>query len=154
MDMDKDSEMVGKVIEKYYRDKDMLIQILLELQNSLGWLPREVLEETQRKLGVPLTRVYHVVTFYKAFRLTPRGRHMIWVCTGTACQVRGSRFILDTLQQLLSIKPGETTLDMKFSLETVNCLGCCAMGPVVAVNGVYYGPLAAHNVSELLMKYE
>ena len=152
--MNSDLEMANKVIEKYYADKDMLIQILLELQSNLGWLPQEVLGETHKKLGVPLTRVYQVATFYKAFRLTPRGKYMIEVCTGTACQVRGSRFILDTLQQLLGIRSGETTPDMKFSLETVNCLGCCAMGPVAVVNGTYYGPLTAHNISELLMKYE
>jgi NADH-quinone oxidoreductase subunit E len=152
--MNSDLEMANKVIEKYHADKDMLIQILLELQSNLGWLPQEVLGETQKKLGVPLTRVYQVATFYKAFRLTPRGKYMIEVCTGTACQVRGSRFILDTLQQLLGIRPGETTPDMKFSLETVNCLGCCAMGPVAVVNGAYYGPLTAYNISELLMKCE
>ncbi len=152
--MNSDLDIVSNIIEKYYWDKDMLIQILLEIQSNLGWLPQEVLRETHRKLNVPLTQIYQVATFYKAFRLTPRGKYMIEVCTGTACQVRGSRFILDTLQQLLSIKPGETTPDMKFSLETVNCLGCCAMGPVVVVNGIYYGPLAAHNVSELLVKYE
>jgi NADH-quinone oxidoreductase subunit E len=132
------SSTVSKVVGKYQEDRDMLIQILLDVQSGLGWLPKEVLTEVGKQLGVPLTRVYQVATYYKAFSLAPRGRHLVRVCMGTACQVRGSPLIRDRVQQLLGIEPGETTADMKFSLETVNCLGCCAMGPVLEVDGVYH----------------
>jgi NADH-quinone oxidoreductase subunit E len=132
------SSTVSKVVGKYQEDRDMLIQILLDVQSGLGWLPKEVLTEVGKQLGVPLTRVYQVATYYKAFSMAPRGRHLVRVCMGTACQVRGSPLIRDRVQQLLGIEPGETSSDMKFSLETVNCLGCCAMGPVIEVDGKYH----------------
>jgi len=132
------SSTVSKIAGKYQEDRDMLIQVLLDVQSGLGWLPKEVLTEVGKQLGVPLTRVYQVATYYKAFSLAPRGRHLVRVCMGTACQVRGSPLIRDRVQQLLGIEPGETTSDMKFSLETVNCLGCCAMGPVLEVDGAYH----------------
>lgn len=132
------SSTVSKIAGKYQEDRDMLIQVLLDVQSGLGWLPKEVLTEVGTQLGVPLTRVYQVATYYKAFSLAPRGRHLVRVCMGTACQVRGSPLIRDRVQQLLGIEPGETTSDMKFSLETVNCLGCCAMGPVLEVDGAYH----------------
>jgi len=125
------SGIVSKIVDKYQEDRGMLIQILLDVQSGLGWLPKEVLTEVSKQLGVPLTRVYQVATYYKAFSLAPRGRHLVRVCMGTACQVRGSPLIRDRLQQLLGIEPGETSPDMKFSLETVNCLGCCAMGCIM-----------------------
>ena len=132
------SSTVSKIAGKYQEDRDMLIQVLLDVQSGLGWLPKEVLTEVGKQLGVPLTRVYQVATYYKAFSLAPRGRHLVRVCMGTACQVRGSPLIRDRVQQLLGIEPGETSPDMKFSLETVNCLGCCAMGPVLEVDGAYH----------------
>ncbi len=147
------SGIVSKIVDKYQEDRGMLIQILLDVQSGLGWLPKEVLTEVSKQLGVPLTRVYQVTTYYKAFSLAPRGRHLVRVCMGTACQVRGSPLIRDRLQQLLCIEPGETSPDMKFSLETVNCLGCCAKGPVITVDDAYYGPLGVSDVDEVLEKY-
>jgi len=132
------SGLVSKVVDNYQRNKDMLIQILLELQSGLGWLPQEVLDEVSRQLEVPLTRVYQVATFYKAFRFSPPARHQITVCMGTACQVRGAPRLLERISTMLNLKPGETTPDMRFSLNTVNCLGCCALGPVVVIDGVYH----------------
>jgi len=144
------SGIVSKIVDKYQEDRGMLIQILLDVQSGLGWLPKEVLTEVSKQLGVPLTRVYQVATYYKAFSLAPRGRHLVRVCMGTACQVRGSPLIRDRLQQLLGIEPGETSPDMKFSLETVNCLGCCAMGPVVEVDGVYHAKPSPGDLERIL----
>ncbi len=148
------SGIVSKIVDKYQEDRGMLIQILLDVQSGLGWLPKEVLTEVGKQLGVPLTRVYQVATYYKVFSLAPRGRHLVRVCMGTACQVRGSPLIRDRVQQLLGIEPGETSSDMKFSFETVNCLGCCAMGPMMTVDDGYHGHLTIPDVEEALEKYK
>jgi NADH-quinone oxidoreductase subunit E len=116
----------------------MLIQILLDLQTTLGWLSQEALTEVSEQLEVPITQVYQIASYYKAFSLMPRGRHIVKVCMGTACQVRGSPQLLDVISATLNMKPHETSEDMRFTLETVNCLGCCAMGPVIAIDGVYH----------------
>jgi len=129
---------VKKVVLGYQRDKDMLIQILLDLQGMFGWLPREVLTEVSEQLQVPITQVYQIASYYKAFSLMPRGRHIIKVCQGTACQVRGSPQLLNIISAMLNMKPHETSEDMRFTLETVNCLGCCAMGPVIAIDNAYH----------------
>ena len=146
------ASIVNRVVERHGRDKDMLIQTLLDLQSGFGWLPREVLSEVGKELGIPLTRVYQVATFYKAFSFAPRGKHRIRVCMGTACQVRGAPLIRDRVQQVLGVEPGETSPDMKFSLETVNCLGCCAMGPVITVGDEYHGHLTISEVGKTLDK--
>jgi NADH-quinone oxidoreductase subunit E len=129
---------VSRVIRNYQQDKDKLIQILLDLQSTLGWLSREVLMEVSGQLEVPITQVYQIASYYKAFSLMPRGRHIIKVCLGTACQVRGSPQLLNIISAMLNMKPHETSEDMRFTLETVNCLGCCAMGPVVVVDETYH----------------
>ena len=134
----KFSRAVKKAVGSYKKDKDMLIQILLDLQGMFGWLPQEVLTEISEQLEVPITRVYQIVSYYKAFSLMPRGRHIIRVCMGTACQVRGSPQLLNIISAMLDLKPYETSRDMRFTLETVNCLGCCAMGPVVVVDDAYH----------------
>jgi len=132
------SNAVRKAVGSYQKDKDMLIQILLDLQNMFGWLPQEVLTEVSEQLEVPITQVYQIASYYKAFSLMPRGRHIIKVCLGTACQVRGSPQLLNIISAMLNLKPCETSEDMRFTLETVNCLGCCAMGPVVVVDEMYH----------------
>lgn len=134
----KVSRAVTKTVGCYNSDPDMLIQVLLDLQSMFGWLSREVLSEVSQQLGVPITRVYHIASYYKAFSLVPRGRHIVKVCVGTACQVRGAPQLVNVISAMLGMKPGQTSEDMRFTLETVNCLGCCAMGPVVAVDGKYH----------------
>ena len=134
----KVSKAVKKATGSYQKDKDMLIQILLDLQSMFGWLSREVLTEVSEQLEVPVTQVYQIASYYKAFSLMPRGRHIIKLCMGTACQVRGSPQLLNIISAMLSMKPHETSKDMRFTLETVNCLGCCAMGPVVVVDNEYH----------------
>jgi len=134
----KFSRAVKKAVGSYQKDKDMLIQILLDLQGMFGWLPQEVLTEISEQLEVPITQVYQIASYYKAFSLMPRGRHIVRVCMGTACQVRGSPQLLNIISAILDLKPYETSRDMRFTLETVNCLGCCAMGPVVVVDDEYH----------------
>ncbi len=127
------------MLEKYQRDKSALIDILHDTQSAIGYLPKEALEEIHAGLDLPLSRVYSVATFFKAFSLTPRGRHIINVCMGTACHVRGAPLVLEELERKLEIKAGETTGDGKFSVDVVNCLGACALGPLVTVDGEYFG---------------
>lgn len=146
-------KQVKKVIEYFQYDKDMLIQILLKSQDNFGWLPREVLIEVSKRLDVSLSRVYKIASFYNYFRLMPKGKHIVKVCMGTACKSRGSTPILDESKSILGIEPGETTPDLEYSLETVNCLGCCAIGPVMVLDGMYHGHLHASDVKKLL-KYE
>ena len=145
--------IVNKTVEDYQNDKSMLIQILLRLQRNFGWLPMEMLLEVSKQLGIPLSQIYQVATFYKAFSLAPRGRHLIRVCMGTSCKVRGAPIVLDKVQSFLGIERGEITADGRFSLETVNCLGCCALGPMMTVDGEYYGNLKLPDVKKNLSKY-
>jgi len=133
-----DGNKVDAIIDKYEGQANYLIQILLEIQAENHWLPKEALETVSKRLDVPLSRIQNVTTFYKAFSLVPKGRHEIHVCLGTACHVRGAPRVLDTVQEVVGIKPGETDSDLKFSLETVACLGCCALGPVMEVDGNYH----------------
>jgi NADH-quinone oxidoreductase subunit E len=145
-----DNEKIDRIIDKYQSDASSLIQILLEIQRENRWLPKEALEKISNKLGVPLNRIQNIVTFYKVFSLMPKGRHEIHVCTGTACHVRGAPRLLDSVQNLVGIRPGETDLDLKFSLETVNCVGCCALGPVMVMDGEYHGQMNSRKVTTLL----
>jgi len=147
-------DKVDDIINKYQGNPGSLIQILLEIQRENHWLPKEALERLSRKLSIPLTRIYHIATFYKAFSLVPKGRHVISICMGTACHVRGSPRILDAVQRLTGIGPGETDSELKLSLETVNCLGCCALGPVMVVDRKYRGNVQVSKVEEILAGYE
>ena len=144
---------VNRTIEEYQYDKSMLIQILLRLQKDFGWLPMEMLVEVGKQLGISINQVYQVATFYKAFSLSPRGRHLIRICTGTSCKVRGAPTILEKVQSFLGVNTGEVTTDGRFSLETVNCLGGCALGPMMTIDGEYYGNLKLLAVKRILSKY-
>lgn len=130
-----------------------LISILGEIQERYHYLPRDALILVSEWLGVPLSQVYSIATFYNAFSLKRQGRHLIHVCTGTACHVRGAAQVLDRLQRRLQIEPGETTPDWEFTLETVNCLGACALGPITVVDGKYFGQMAASRVDKLLKEF-
>jgi len=149
-----DKERIDQLIEHHHGEPSSLIQILLDIQAENHWLPKEALEQVSERLQVPMTRVQHIATFYKAFSLVPRGRHQIHICMGTACHVRGASRVLDTVEGLTGIKPGETDLDLKFSLETVNCLGCCALGPVVDIDGKAHGKMAPAQAAEVLKNYD
>lgn len=152
--MPANTDMIDQIIARHECKASSLIQVLLEIQSKNRWLPAEVLERVGEKLGVPATRVRHIASFYKAFSLVPKGRHLVRVCMGTACHVRGARRVLDAVQNQIGIKAGETDSDLKFSLETVNCIGCCAMGPVMEINGKTYGKLSADRIAEVLKNYK
>ena len=149
-----DNGRIDQIIDKYDGKESSVIQVLLEIQRENRWLPGEVLDRVSEKLSVPLSRIQQIVTFYKAFSLSPKGRHEIHVCLGTACHVRGAPRVLDTVQDLTGIKPGETSPDLKFSLKTVNCVGCCALGPVVVIDGEYHGKMVPATSEEVLKNYE
>ena len=134
-----DDGKIDQIIDKYEGKASSLIQVLLEIQKENHWLSKELLEKVGKKLDVPLSKVLHIATFYKAFSIIPKGRHEIHICNGTSCHVHGSSRVLGTVQDLIGIRPGETDPDLKFSLEAVTCLGHCASGPVMVVDGKYHG---------------
>ena len=151
--MQAETNTVDSLVDKHGAKKEALIPILQDLQSDLNWLPEEVLRAVADKLGVPLMDVYGAASFYRTFSLKPRGKHIITVCVGTACHVRGGQRIVDEIGRMLDLAPGETTPDRNFTLETVNCLGCCAIGPIVVVDGEYYGEMATRKVKSVLDKY-
>ena len=144
---------VELILASYQHDKSVLVSILQDVQAKYYYLPEDVLDEVSRGLEVPLSHVYSVATFFKAFSLKPRGRHLINVCLGTACHVRGAVRVLEKVERALGINPGETTQDMKFTLETVNCVGACALGPMVIIGEDYHGEMAPDTVSSVLENY-
>ena len=146
-------EKVNEVLKKHQYDKSLLVDILQDIQSESGYLPKEVLVETSEGLGIPLSRVYSVATFFKAFSLKPRGRHIINVCMGTACHVRGAVKVLEKIEQELGVKTGETTPDLKYTLETVNCVGACALGPMVIIGEDYHGEMTPEAISSMLKNY-
>jgi len=145
---------IDQIVDEHQAEPSALIQILLKIQEENRWLPMEALEHVGQRLGVSLGRIRHIATFYKAFSLVPKGRHQVHLCVGTACHVRGASRILDTMQEETGIGPGETDLDLKFSIETVNCLGCCALGPVMDVDGKIHSRLSTAETSKVLKGYE
>jgi NADH-quinone oxidoreductase subunit E len=145
---------IDQIIESHQSEASSLIQVLLDIQREDHWLSKEALSRVSERLEVPLRRIQHIATFYKAFSLTPKGRHEVHICMGTACHVRGAGRVLEKVEAVTGIRPGETDLDMKFSLETVNCLGCCALGPVMEINGTTHGRLSAADTTDVLQSYE
>jgi NADH-quinone oxidoreductase subunit E len=149
-----DRERIRQIIEGHGAEPSALIQVLLDIQRAEHWLPPAALTTVAERLGVPLGLIRHIATFYKAFSLVPKGRHQVHVCMGTACHVRGAARVLDKVEDLTGIKAGETDTELKFSLETVNCLGCCALGPVVEIDGHTHGKLSPAGAAAVLGSYE
>lgn len=145
---------IQAIVAKYNGDAGQLVSILQDVQAEYRYLPKEALEDVSRVLGVPVSQVYSVATFFRAFSLKPRGRHIVKVCLGTACHVRGAARVVEKMELDLGIKREETTEDARYTLETVNCVGCCALGPMVIVDDEYHGQMASDKVSPLLAKYE
>ena len=145
-------ENVKKICEKYEQMGGGLISILEDIQSTYSYLPEEALKNVAENTGRSLVDIYGVATFYKSFSLKPRGKHLISVCSGTACHVRGANNVAKEVEQRLNIKSGETTSDNEFTLETVNCLGACALGPVVVVDGHYFPQVKTSMVLEILEK--
>ena len=139
-----------QLIDRYGAKREALVQILLGIQKELRWLPRPVLLHTAKRLGVTLAQIFNVVTFYKHFSLVPQGRHQVSVCLGTACHVRGASQLLDRVEKAVKLRPGETGADEKFSLHTVNCVGCCALGPVMVMDGEYLSNPTPNEIAALV----
>ena len=147
---DVDVTNILRILEKHNEDRGGLIAILEEIQGEYGYLPEEALRIVSDRSRRSLVDVYGVATFYRSFSLKPRGKHLVCACLGTACHVRGAPRIVEELKQQLRIKPGETTPDKEFTLETVNCLGACALGPVVVIDGHYFSKVRKSRIGQLL----
>lgn len=153
--MTKASDIVVKtkqIVKKHRGDKSSLIAVLQDIQEEFNYLPKEALSAAGIALDIPASRIYEVATFYNTFSLKPRGEHIVKVCMGTACHVRGASVIQDKMERTLCIKSGETTVDQKFSLETVNCVGACALGPVVVIDTEYHGQMTMAKVDKVIGK--
>jgi NADH-quinone oxidoreductase subunit E len=151
--MQLDPGSIREIIEKHGYRESSLIGILQDIQARINYLPRKALVQVAKSLDISLTRVYGIATFYKAFSLEPRGKHTIRVCLGTACHVRGGARILDYLENRLAVRAGGTTRDMRFSLERVNCLGACALGPLLVVDRTYHGRMKTNTIESILRRY-
>jgi NADH:ubiquinone oxidoreductase subunit E len=148
------SRTVKEIVAAYGGRPRCLVEILEDLQEERGYLSEEDMQEVSSELQVPVIEVYRVANFYKAFSLSPRGRHVITVCMGTACHVRGAPRLLDQLRGQLNIEPGQTTEDGLFTLESVNCLGACALGPVAVLDGDYRGGMTPDKLRKLVLKLQ
>lgn len=151
---DIDIHALDKLIGEFDTEHGGIVALLQDVQATEGYLPRPALERIADRLALPLSQLYGLATFYKAFSLHPKGRHTVTCCLGTACHVRGGQQVVDRLERALGIKAGETTPDMKFTLETVNCLGACALGPLIVVDGQYHGRVSPARVTRLLERCE
>ncbi len=148
-----DAQVIDPILRRHPREPGSIIQVLLDVQQELYYVPRDVLEYVSSSLGVPVSRSYHLATFYKAFSLKPKGKYPIAVCTGTACHVQGATKIIDQISRELRIKEGETTPDKLFSIESVRCLGCCGLAPVVTVGKNLHGKVPLSKVPRILKQY-
>ena len=148
------SDDIDRIIEQHGHDESTLIGILQDVQKDLNYLPQGILIKIAQRLDIPLSRIYSIATFYKAFSLVPRGRHKIGVCIGTACHVRGGQNIVEKLERELGIRSGQSMNNLKFSLETVRCLGCCSLAPVMRIDKDTYGRLNQSEIPKILKRYE
>ena len=143
-----------QILEQNVNNRSGIIAILQDIQANFNYLPKEELQYISNKLNMPLIDLYSIASFYNSFSLTPRGKHLVQVCLGTACHVRGAHRVLKEVERKLKIKPDETTEDQQFSLKTVNCLGACALGPIVVVDNEYHGNMRIQKVNAILAKYD
>lgn len=145
---------IDGIIEKYRGRPGAVIHALTEIQHENHWLPREVMERVADALQVPFSQVMQIASFYKTFSLTPKGRHEVHVCTGMTCHLRGGPAIMDKVEELTGLKPGETDADSRFTVERGSCLGSCSIGPELIVNGKHYGRMTPETVEDVLKRYE
>jgi NADH-quinone oxidoreductase subunit E len=148
-----DLKKVDEIIDKYHAEKSSLIGIFQDIQQEYRFLPREAITRVVERLEIPMTQAYMVATFYKSFSLVPRGEHEIHVCLGTACHLRGGQRLVENFERALEVKAGGTTKDMKFTLETVNCLGACALAPLVRVDQKNYAKVTSDKISKIIKEY-
>jgi NADH-quinone oxidoreductase subunit E len=148
-----DNAKIDQIVDKYQGKPGALIHVLMDVQSENQWLPKEILSTISQKLEVPLSRVMQIASFYKTFSLTPKGRHEIHVCNGASCHLRGSDRLLDSVQEVIGIRPGEMDANSKFSLETGNCQGCCTLGPEMIIDGQHHGRISPEKAQDLLKNY-
>jgi len=148
-----DAATLDKLCDKYADEEGAIVELLQTIQADEQYLPREALERVSARLEVPLSQLYGLATFYRAFSLKPLGKHQVLCCTGTACHVRGVKRVVDHFKRVLGIGVGETTSDGVFSLHTVNCLGACAVAPVAVIDGDVYGEMTSARVEKLVERY-
>jgi|Deesub1362B_J571_1020462.scaffolds.fasta_scaffold00375_3 NADH:ubiquinone oxidoreductase subunit E len=146
-------EEIRKILEKWEKREDTIIEILHDIQNKYNYLPKKVLIEISKELDIPLSQICSVATFYNWFSLTPRGKHKIGVCIGTPCHVKGAPLIIEAIKKELNIKEGKTTKDLMFTLEVTGCVGTCGLAPVVVVDDELYGNMNQSKMLKLLKKY-
>ena len=152
MTTETDLTLLDPILERYRGQQDALITMLQEIQEVYAYLPEDALRRLSREVSVPLSRIYALATFYAHFYLTPRGRNTVRICRGTACHVRGSSRILEAMERELGILEGETTSDMDYSLETVACIGACALAPTIVINQNTYGKLTPTRVPTIIQR--
>jgi len=145
-------EKLNKLLEEYEKERGSLIGLLQDIHEEFGYLPEEYLREASKRLNIPLSRFYSLVTFYSTFRLEPIGKHHVCACVGTACHVRGAPLIVDTIERELGIKAGETSEDGEYTLDVVNCVGACALGPLVTLDGEFHGKMTQKSIKKLMKK--
>lgn len=152
---DIDYMALDRIIEEQYSaDKENLIMILQAIQREYNYLPRPALDYLSVKIGIPMSKIYGVATFYSTFSLEPRGRNIISICLGTACHVRGGERVHERIEETLGIHDGQTTEDMRYTLESVRCIGCCSLGPVVKINEDMHGRIGTDEIQKVLDQYE
>jgi NADH-quinone oxidoreductase subunit E len=144
---------INEIIDRYPPQRTVLIQLLLDIQGQFNWVSGEAVRCVSERLGVPLSQIYRVASFYKAMSLEPRGRHIVSVCMGTACHVRGAPRVAEKVGEVLGVGTGGTTDDKRFTVERVNCLGCCALGPVMLVDKDYHGKMTPAKIEGILKDY-
>ncbi|TFG63705.1 MAG: NAD(P)H-dependent oxidoreductase subunit E [Spirochaetales bacterium] len=148
--IDTNTDLLTPILDTYKAEKGSVIGLLQDIHEAYGYLPEEVLGTVSSEIDVPLTTLYGLATFYNSFRLEPMGKHHICACVGTACHVKGAPFVVDTIERELKIKAGGTTEDKKYTFDTVNCLGACALAPLVVIDGEYHGKTDQKKVGKLL----
>jgi NADH-quinone oxidoreductase subunit E len=149
-----EATIIERILDRHERAPSAIIAILQDMQEEVNYLPEDALRYVAERLDIPVSRVFSLATFYRAFSLEPRGKHQITVCTGTACHVRGAIKIIDALEREIGIRAGETDENLRFTLETVNCVGACALGPVVVVDGEYHGQMTAARAVRLVRRLQ
>jgi len=147
-------EDIKAILDRYSRNEAFLVPILQDIQSQFNYLSKQVLLEVAEELGISHSHIFSVATFYKAFSLNPRGKHILSLCLGTACHVRGAPKILEKVERTLGVKPGQTTKDGQCTLETVNCLGACALGPIMVADDEYHGQMTLGKVDKVIGSLE
>ena len=152
--MSEQIEFIDELLKQYAYERGALIPMMQDIQVEYEYLPKDILKDLSKKLGVPLSQIYSVATFYSSFSLAPRGQHLITLCLGTVCFLKGADKIAETIQQELQVEPGGTSSDRLFTFQPVNCIGACALAPIMKIDEKYYEKVKPDQIREILAEYE